>query len=190
MILNEVERGRTTMKRAAIVLILVAMVMCNIAFVTAASDPAVTIISPAQSISGSNLLVSVKLTAPKKIKVYVYEEKEKIGNNLVSINPATVAAENFSSKKLYSVTVMTPDTYESTGSLQFYNKQISDVSPGLYRIKVDVLNKSDAVTASSVLRTLVMPKNTELVNGNDIFQSQQTGALKWIQNLLKSIFKN
>lgn len=172
------------------IFIIIAMLMFNMAFVSAAADPAVTIVSPAQTVSGSNLLVSVKITAPKTIKVYVYEEKEKVGDELISIDPAAVTAESLSSKTFYSVSIMTPETYEGTGTLQFYNKQISDVTPGLYRIKVEILDKSNNVTASSVLRTLVMQKDKEPADGNEIFQSQQSGALQWVQNLIKSIFKN
>lgn len=178
------------MKKSLFVLLVAIVMLFNISFASAAPDPAVTIVSPSQSVSGTNLLVSVKITAPKSIKVYVYEEKEKIGDKLVSIKPSTVSEENFASKTLYSVSVMTPETFEATGNLQFYNTQINNITPGLYRIKVDVLDKSGAVTGSSVLRSLVIPKDSETANGNDIFQSQQNGALQWVQNLLKSIFKN
>lgn len=178
------------MKKLVMVLLASLMLLFNISFASAAQDPAVTIISPAQSVSGSNLLVSVKITAPKSIKVYVYEEKEKIGDKLVSIKPSTISEENFASKTLYSVSVMTPETFDGTGNLQFYNKQLNNITPGLYRIKVDVIDRNGTVTASSVQRSLVIPKTSEAANGNEIFQSQQTGALQWVQNLLKSIFKN
>lgn len=178
------------MKKVVIAFLLTMMLMCNVAFASAASDPAVTIVSPAQSVTGTNLLVSVKMTAPKSIKVYVYEEKEKNGDDLISIDPSTVTEESLATKTLYSVSVMTPEVYEGTGNLQFYNKQLNDITPGLYRIKVEVLDKSGSVTASSVLNTLVTPKESETVNGNEIFQSQSTGALQWVQNLLKNIFKN
>ncbi len=178
------------MKRLVMIFTVLAVLFCNIVFVAAASDPAVTIVSPSQSVTGSNLLISVKMTAPKTIKVYCYEEKEKVGDTLVSIDPTAVSEENFSAKTLVSVSVMTPETFEGTGSLQFYNKQINDITPGLYRIKVEVLDKSKTVTASSTLRALVIPKDSDASSGSEIFQSQQSGALQWVQNLLKSIFKN
>ena len=178
------------MKKTIMVLVFVAVLLCSTMFSVAASDPDVSIVSPSQTVSGSSLLVSVKMTAPKTIKVFVYEEKEKVGDTLVSIDPTTVSTENFSEKTLFSVSVITPETFQGTGSLQFYNKQINDVSPGLYRIKVEVLDASNAVTATSTQRTVVMPKDSEVANGSEIFQSQQTGALQWEQNPLKSIFKN
>ncbi|MGI6733482.1 MAG: hypothetical protein ACOX4J_04845 [Anaerovoracaceae bacterium] len=177
------------MKKTMMALLLVVVLLCSTAF-AAASDSAVTIISPTETVSGNNLLVSVKLTAPKTIKVYVYEEKEKVGDTLISIDPAAITDESFSSKTLFSVSVITPETFEGTGSLQFYNKQINDVTPGLYRIKVEVLDKNNAVTATSTVRTVVMPKDSQAAAGNEIFQSQQSGVLQWVQNLIKSIFKN
>ncbi|NLT48936.1 MAG: hypothetical protein GXX92_11060 [Clostridiales bacterium] len=178
------------MKKTVMMLVLVAVLLCSTMFSFATSDPAVTIVSPSQTISGTNLLVSVKMTAPKTIKVSVYEEKEKVGDTLVSIDPTTVSDENFSSKTLFSVSVITPETFQGSGSLQFYNKQINDVSPGLYRVKVEVLDSNNAVTATSTQRTVVMPKDSEAASGSEIFESQQTGAFQWVQNLIKSIFKN
>lgn len=178
------------MRRTILACLILVMLIFSSATIFAGSDSAVTIVSPSQSVTGSSLLISVKLTAPKNIKVYAYEEKEKVNDILVSVNPSKLSAENLSSKSLYSVSIMTPETYESTGTLQFYNKQIDDVTPGLYRVRVEVLDKSNTVTASSVLRVLVMPKDSEEITGSEIFQSQQTGALQWVQNLLKNIFKN
>lgn len=174
------------MRKTLVFILLIAMMMLNIGFVFAASDPDVSIVSPSQNVSGNSLLVSIKLTAPKTIKVYVYEEKEKVGDKLVSVDPT----KDLSGKTFYSVSMMTAETFESTGTLQFYNKQFNDVNPGIYRIKVEVLDKSSAVTASSSLRTIVTAKENEINKASEIFQTQQTGALQWVQNLLKSLFKN
>ncbi|HOA43295.1 MAG: hypothetical protein QM289_01775 [Bacillota bacterium] len=177
------------MKKTAMALVLVIVMLCSTAF-AAASDPDVAIVSPKETVSGNNLLVSVKLTAPKTIKVYVYEEKEKVGDTLVSIDPSKISEGNLSSKSLVSVSVIMPETFEGTGNLQFYNKQIDDVTPGLYRIKVEVLDKDNTVTATTTTRTVVMPKDSQADAGNKIFQSQQSGVLQWVQNLIKSIFRN
>ncbi len=177
------------MKKAIMALIMIIMLLGSTVFAAATSDAAVTIVSPSESVNGSSLLVSVKITAPKTIKVYVYEEKEKVGDTLVSIDPTTISDENSSSKNIVSVAVITPETFTGTSNLQFYTKQI-DVKTGLYRVKVEVLGANDTVTSTSTVRTVVMPKDTETATGNQIFQSQQTGALQWVQNLLKNIFKN
>ena len=99
------------------------------------------------------------MTAPKTIKVFVYEEKEKVADTLVSIDTATVTS--LEDKVLQSVSILTPETYTGTGSLQFYNKQITDLKPGIYRIKVDTLDSSGIATASSSVRVAFQP-NSEL----------------------------
>jgi hypothetical protein len=181
---------KNAMRKTIMLITILTVLLFNIAFAAAAADPAVTIVSPSQSVTGNNLLISVKMTASKTIKVSLYEEKEKVGDTLVSIDPLTVSEEDLAAKTLVSVSLMTPETFEGTGNLQFYHKQISDVTPGFYRVKVEVLDKSKNVTAYSSLRTVVTPKESENASGNEIFQTQQTGALQWVQNLLKSIFKN
>lgn len=178
------------MKKRYIALLTAMVLLCSTIIAFAASDPTVTIVSPAQTVYGDNLLVSVKMTAPKTIKVSVYEEKQKVGDTLVSIDPADLDEKDIDSKNIYSVSIMTPETYQGTGSLQFYNKQINEVSPGLYRIKVETLNASGEATASSSARIVVMPKDSEITSGSAIFKTEQSGALHWVQNLLKSIFGN
>lgn len=168
---------------------LILMMLCGTALAFAASDPAVTIVSPSQTVYGDSLLVSIKMTAQKTIRVSVYEEKQKVGDTLVSIDPAAVT-EELDETDLYSVSVMTPETFKGNSNLQFYNKQISEITPGLYRVKAETLDAAGAVTASSSTRVVVMPKGSETVTGSAIFETQQTGAFQWVQNLLKSIFGN
>ena len=62
------------------------MVLASATIFASASDPEVSIISPTQTVSGNNLLISVRVTAPITIKVYAYEEKQKIGDTYVSID--------------------------------------------------------------------------------------------------------
>lgn len=178
------------MKKRIMALIVILVLLCSTTYASAASDPAVTIVSPSQTVYGSNLLVSIKMTAPKNIKVFVYEEKQKVGDTLVSIDPTTATKESLNGKTIHSVSLMTPETYNGNGKLQFYNKQFSNVTPGVYRIKVETLNGSKEVTASSSIRVVVMEKDSESKTGSAIFGTQQTGAIHWVQNLLKSIFGN
>ncbi len=178
------------MRKTIIAVLIVFLMLLNAGFVFAASDPDVTILSPGQNVSGNCLLVSVKLTAPKLIKVNVYEEKEKIDDKLVSVNTSNLEHKDLSNRTFYSVAVMQAEIFESTGDLQFYNKQFNNIEPGLYRIKVEVLDKDLNVTDSSSLRTIVTAKEPVASKADEIFQPQQTGALQWVQNLLKNLFKN
>jgi hypothetical protein len=97
-------------------------------------------------------------------------------------------SEDIDLTSIFGVSIITPQTFTGTGSLQFYNKQLSEVTPGLYRIKVETLGIEGTVTASSSTRVVVMP--AESTTGSAIFQTQQSGAFQWVQNLLKSIFGN
>lgn len=178
------------MKIRVMFLVLILALISSTVFVSAATDPAISIISPSTTVYGDNLLVSVKMTAPKTIKVFVYEEKEKVGDTLVSIDPAKTDAKELSNMTIMSVSIMTPESFTGTSTLQFYNKQLNEITPGLYRIKVDTLDASGATTASISSRFAVLSKSAQTQEGNTIFQSQQSGALQWVQNLLKSIFGN
>jgi hypothetical protein len=164
------------------------IMLCGTASAFAASDPAVTIVSPSQAVYGNSLLISIKITAQKTIRVSLYEEKEKAGDKLISIDPTS--GNDLAGKSLYSVSIMTPEIFKGKNNLQFYSKQISDVTPGLYKVKADTLDTLGIVTASSDSRFVVMPKESETAEGSVIFETQQTGAFQWVQNLLKTIFGN
>jgi len=178
------------LKKRNIALFVIMVLLCSTIFAYAASDPDITIVSPAQTVYGDNLLVSVKMAAPKTMKVSVYEEKQKVGDTLVSIDPSEVDEKKIDSSKIYSVSIMMPETYTGTGNLQFYNKQLNEISPGLYKIKVETLNAAGEVAASNSMRVVVMSKESEAATGSAIFESGQPGAFQWVQNLLKSIFGN
>ncbi len=171
-------------------MILIAIMLCGTASAFAAADSAVTIVSPAETTYGDNLLISIKLTAPKTIKVSAFEEQQKSGDTLVSIDPAKTDVSKLTSKDITSVSIMTPEKFSGTKPLQFYNKQIEDVSPGVYRVKVETLNSADEVVATTSTRIVVMAKDDKAVTGSAIFQSPQPAALQWVQNFLKNIFGN
>ena len=171
-------------------MVIMMVMLCGTVFSFAATDAAVTIISPAQTVYGDNLLISIKVTAPRTIKVSAFEEQQKVGDTLVSIDPETTDLTKLTSNDISSVSIMTPETYAGTGNLQFYNKQIEKVTPGLYRIKAETLNSAGEVTATTTLRIVVMEQQTNVASGSAIFETQQTGALQWVQNFIKSIFGN
>lgn len=178
------------MKNRILSVIILLVILCGTVFASGAQDPAITIVSPSTTVYGDNLLVSVKMTAPKTIKVFVYEEKKKVGDTLVSIDPEAISEKDLTNSTIMSVSVMTPETFTGSASLQFYNKQLSEITPGLYRIKVDTLDANGLSVASVSTQVAVMSKDSQPKEDSKIFQSQQSGALQWVQNLLKSIFGN
>jgi len=79
-----------------------------------------------------------------------------------------------------------PETFTSTEKIAFYTKQLTGVKPGLYKVKVQVLDKKGKVTetVSSLIAVKEKPVEEKVV-----FEQKQSGAIKVLQNLLKSIFK-
>ena len=147
------------MKRAKLIAImLIFMMMFSTVFASAASDPNVTIVSPAVEsvVNSDSLLISLKITKPETIKVSVFEEKQLVGeelksvdvNNIETLQAATtatassvttdgVAVASGVTAKFVSKEVMVPETFTSTNTLSFYTKQLNNVTPGLYKVKVE-----------------------------------------------------
>lgn len=182
---------------------------------------AAAIVSPTANtiIYSDNLLVSVKVTEPKTVRVSIYEEKDYINEQFVSVNvtdindadlvliangpapqitteaamnlpsaPAVINLSNGTAVKTYTgVMLGQAADYTCTSQLGFYTKQISDVSPGLYRVQVDTIDALGAVTET--INSLVAVKAKPIMEKSNIFETPQTGALQFLQNLLKSIFR-
>ena len=83
--------------------------------------------------------------------------------------------------------VMAPETFTCTNTLSFYTKQINNVTPGLYKVKVDTINEAGEVLYST--ETLVVVKGVASeAEKTDLFESNQSGISQFLQNLLKNIF--
>lgn len=188
----------------AMTLILVLMLIFSTIVSAAASDPAVTIISPASEtvVNSDSLLISVKITKPETIKVYVYEEKQVKGdqqvsvdvNNLEALQAAASAAvpqgtvgtaKANTTLQFVSREVIVPETFTSTNTLSFYTKQINDVTPGLYKVKVETVDGNGKVLY--ITQNLVAVKGVE-TEKSDLFETNQSGVSQFLQNLLKTIF--
>ena len=173
-----------------------------------------TIISPAQNTvtTSSSLLVSVKLTEPQTIRVTVYEEKNSRENADGSKEYTSVDVSKFNKEdlgkiadvyagkeaqtlstgavasKYSSIVYSTAVTYTNTSDVSFYTKQLSSVSPGLYRVRVEVLADDETVAETQNSFVAIQKKDEEKKQTN-LFESKQTSAVKAIQNVLKSLFK-
>jgi len=197
------------------VLFVVLMFGTGFAFAGAAA-----IVSPASNtiIYSDSLLVSVKVTEPKTVRITAYEEKQASGDSLVSANVsaitesdlaiiasaktegtaaegsadmATTASASLSDgstvKSYTSVAMGDTASYTCNSSLGFYTKQINDVTPGLYRIQVETVDSEGGVT--EVVQSMVAVKAKPVEVKSDIFQAPQTGALQFLQTLLRNIFR-
>ena len=210
------------------VFVLAFMMLFSTIVSAAASDPAVTIISPVVEsvVNSDSLLVSIKITQPETIRVSVYEEKQMVGEELVSVDVSTVESAPAAPVEVTSVApapvvdgtaateapavaaaaaepvnatasgvtasfvsqeVMAPETFTCTNTLSFYTKQINNVTPGLYKVKVDTINEAGEVLYS--IETLVVVKGVASeAEKTDLFESNQSGISQFLQNLLKNIF--
>ena len=178
------------MKKLLAVLVVVISLFCGTVISNAASDPAVILVNPAanSTVYSNNLLISIKLTQPKKIKVSVFKEMQIVNGTMsaVNINAITVTNGTINSANFTPVIVGQSTEYTSTGNLSFYTKQINGLKPGLYQIQIDTIDTSgnQAYTTKSFVVVQEKIEETEA----DIFETPQSGTMQFLQNLLKTIF--
>jgi hypothetical protein len=181
------------MKKMLAVLTVVLTLFCSTFFSDAAADPNVILVNPAPPIStvySSNLLISVKLSAPKTIRVSVFEEKQIVNGTLSAVNVNTLVTANgmVNISNLTPVPKTIPSKFTSSNNLSFYTQQVNDLKPGLYLIRVQTLNSSDKEIYTNESYVVVKEKVTD--SEGKIFESPQTGTMQFLQNLLKTIFGN
>ncbi len=169
--------------------VMLAMIFSTV-FSYAASDPAVVLVNPTSggTVYANNFLISIKITAPKTIKVSVYEELQEVNGvkTSVDINSLISADGTLNTSNLTSVSVITPSAFTCTNNLSFFTKQINGLKPGLYRIKIDTVDSAGKIiyTQNSYVALKEKPAESEA----NIFETPQSGTMQFLQNLLKSIF--
>jgi len=177
------------MKKMVIVLVVVLSLMFGTTVAHAEEDPNVVLVNPASNstIYSNNLLISVKLTQPKTIKVSVFEEKQIVNGTLsaVNVNTLTTTKGSINNASLTSVPV-TSATFTSKNNLSFFTKQVNNLKPGLYRIRIDTLDGSLNAVYTSDSYVAVKEKTEEAEA--KIFETPQSGTMQFLQNLLKTIF--
>lgn len=171
---------------------IIALMLCLI-FVSGTASFAASVVSPAANsiVYSDTMLVSVKVTDKSTIRVTVYEEKQKDASGvLVSADVANLTAADIASldtKKYTDSVFSAAATYTNAGDVGFYTKQLTNVKPGLYKVKVETLGEDETVV--STITSLVAVKEKAEKQDQDIFQNQTTTALQFIQNLIKKVFK-
>ena len=74
--------------------------------------------------------------------------------------------------------------YENTKSVGIYTKQLSDLQPGLYKVKVELLDEEGKI--SETIFNLVAVKEAENQN---LLNSKDSGIKTTIQSIVKKILK-
>lgn len=196
-------------KRLLAMLILVALVFL-VGFISSidtaygSEDPAVTVVNPLNdtTIYSNSILISVKLTAPETIRVNVYKqvkndtngnpiavtfsEWDKLQGELkVAVSGSAVAASP--SIQVLQGWVMESVSFTSTGDLAFFTKKVENLSPGVYKIKIDTLDKEEKSIYTKEQIVFVKEKAAQPIKPS-VFENSQQGTVNFLQNLLKSIF--
>lgn len=182
-------------KRAFILLVLVLTMLCSTVFASAAQDPAVTIVNPEDQVAvySDSLLISVKVTQPKTIQISVSEKKQTVGNTYVSFDvnklmEQTTQVSKDSLRSAKSVDVCPEEKFTCSNNLSFFTKKVSDLTPGVYEVKVKTLNGAGQVTYSSSSLVALMGKQSAEDQAN-IIDKKENGAIKFFKDLFNSIFK-
>ncbi|MHC1723418.1 MAG: hypothetical protein AB9836_09465 [Aminipila sp.] len=176
------------MKKCILTFILIlTLVFSSITVSFAAPDQDVTIVNPVSysSITSSNLLISVKITAPKTIRVSAYEVKKTVGDVETSLGESDMKAilDGTFTGTIGYTPVLSPENFTSTNKLSFYTKKL-DINPGLYLIKVETIYQNRAVYSSRSYVTIKSKSSAE----SKLFDSQSGTASAFLQNLIKAIF--
>lgn len=182
------------MKKMMMTLVIVLTMLCSTIFSSAAADPAVTIVNPTDGaqVYSDSLLISVKVTQPKTIRISVFEKKQTVDgikvpldvNKLVS-GTTTSAMELI--KNSTEVEACISEKFTCTNNLSFFTKQVNSLSPGMYVVKVETLDSTGKVVASSSTTMALMGKMSAEDKAK-IIDTPQNSALQFFQNLFKSIF--
>ena len=187
-------------RRIVSMILVFAMLATGLVF---AADAA-AIVSPAANsiVYTDSLLVSVKVTELKTIRVSVYSEKVLSGDKLVNADVSKFTEADLKaaagSGTYTDVLLGEAAEYTNTVEIGFYTKQIS-VTPGLYKIKAETLEtvmEWPEGATEPVEKVIVTETTSSLVavkkkpeEKKQVFQNNSTGAVTFIRKILKGLFK-
>ena len=187
-------------RRIVSLILVFAMLSTGIVFADAAA-----IVSPAANsiVYTDSLLVSVKVTELKTIRVSVYAERVVSGDKLVNADVSKFTEAELKaaagSGKYTDVLLGEAATYTNTVEIGFYTKQIA-VSPGLYKVKAETLETVmewpegatepvEKIIVTETKSSLVAVKKKPVEEKPQVFQNNSTGAVTFIRKILKGLLK-
>lgn len=207
--INTFNENKINWKRILAMLVIVALVFVvgltpSIDKAYGAEDPAVTVVNPINNttVYSNSILISIKLTAPETIKINLYKqvkndaagnpvtlsfgEWDKVQDELKAIASGSAVATNPSIQILQGW-VMETVTFTSTGDLAFFTKKVENLGSGVYKIKIDTLDKDEKIVYSQDQIVFVKEKAAQPIKPS-VFENSQPGTVSFLQNLLRSIF--
>ena len=206
---NTFHENKINWKRILAMLLIVALVFLvaltpSIDKSYGAEDPAVTVVHPINNttVYANSILISIKLTAPETIKINLYKqvkndaagnpvplsfgEWDKIQDELKAIASGSAVTTSPSIQVLQGW-VMETVTFTSTGDLAFFTKKVENLGSGVYKIKIDTLDKDEKIIYSQDQIVFVKEKTAQPIKPS-VFENSQPGTVSFLQNLLRSIF--
>lgn len=171
------------MKRKIFSIILALILcICSSSAVFAVDDSAYSIISPHTSSEGiaygDNLLISVKVSENTALRFTLYSYPNYTGEDSLSDIPAIA----FTEKEQMSV----PEDFEKRESINFYTKQLNNIKPGLYSLKIDMINDDGELYNTYSKYFIVKPNASKTTTA--IYESQPSGKVLFFQSVFKSLF--
>lgn len=152
-------------RKGLIALVVVLCLIFNALPVFATSlprDPNITIVSPTQNavMQTGKVLVSVKITTPRTIKMSLYKESNS------------------------SHTLIKSEKYTSSNSLSYYTRQLTGLEPGVYCVNISTLNSEGKAIYESEIYVKVQKATSSTVKV-DVFNSQNSTSSFWASLLKK-----
>ncbi|MBE6020165.1 MAG: hypothetical protein IJC41_00335 [Firmicutes bacterium] len=165
--------------------VLIALILCISSSVMVFGQNSLddySIISPYTSDEGvaygDNLLISVKVDAGTALSFTVLSY------------PNYTSADSLSMVPAISFTVEEPvgisENYEKRDRIGFYTRQLNDIEPGLYALRVDSLDGNGNITDTYSKYFIVKPNASKTTT--TIYESQPSNKVLFFQSVFKSLF--
>lgn len=208
------------LKRIISVILVLCMLASSLAFAATPKASIISPLKNSV-VSDDQLLVSVKVSDKKKVAVKVFEEKVVTGTKfdeekqadveiLTAIdvsefteeiltaldkeyeeNKVIILGEEENKQVLRSVLVTEPVTYTATGETGYFSKLLENITPGLYKVQVEVLGKDDEVEETYYSFTAVQKKaDTDEQKENVVpVETVKISIVQVIAKFIKSLIK-
>lgn len=146
----------------AVVVCLIFSTLPAFAATSLSKDPNIVVVSPTKNavMKTGTVLVSVKMTAPRTIRMSLYEET-KSGRSLIRT-----------------------EKYSSSRSLSYYTRQLTGLDPGVYCVNISTLNSAGSAIYASEIYVKVQKRTSDTVKV-DVFNSQNSSSSFWATLLKK-----
>lgn len=168
-----------------ILAVLLALILCisSSVMVFAQGEPdEYSIISPYTSTEGvaygDNLLISVKVDKNTALRFTVLNYPNYTSADSLSMIPAI----SFTVEDQVGLS----EDYQKRERIGFYTRQLNDIEPGLYSLKVDTLDENGNITDTYSKYFIVKPNASKTTT--TIYESQPSNKVLFFQSVFKSLF--